>query len=293
MRKTTPTDEGAHQYDDSWSNDAQGQSSRTPEDRQRNRQNDSHGLPLSHVTTGVGEPHTSGVVGSPRGAFDTPVSHPKVTPKMPILEPAKSLAWSSEPDPAEGYVTKAELSQNQVNSEGNVSLNPAKSSTLEASEVRRMTVTRDKLAATEDTENDILQAMAKAEKSQILQWDINTRPTPMIFEDEVGWIDDPAGPKGRFWKRINRSGETQSPIPTTNKGAQKRDCPTPVQELDPNSVPMKRKKGKTSAETTWENKHNMVGDMAGLHQPNKYLILELPRAWELSVNSCTHQNDES
>ena len=115
----------------------------------------------------------------------------------------------------------------------------------------------------------------------------------MIFEDEVGWIDDPARPKGRFWKRINRSGETQSPIPTTNKGAQKRDCPTPVQELDPNSVPMKRKKGKTSAETTWENKHNMVGDMAGLHQPNKYLILELPRAWELSVSSCTHQNGES
>nr|POE66312.1 uncharacterized protein CFP56_75139 [Quercus suber] len=202
MRTTAPTDEGSHQYDYSWSNDAQGQSSHMSEDRQRN----------------------------------------------------------SEPDPTKGYVTKAKLSQKQVNSGGNVSSNPAKSSTLEASEVRQMTVTRDKLAATENMENDVLQAMAKAEKGQRLQLDINTGPTPMIFEYGVGWIDDPAGPKGRFWKRIIRSGEIQSLAPTTNKGAQKRDGPTPLQELDPNSIPMKQ--GKTSVETAWENKHDMVGDMA-------------------------------
>ena len=120
------------------------------------------------MTTGVGEPHMSGVVGSPRGASNTPMSHPKVMPKLPISEPAKSLAWSNEPDPTEGYVTKAELSQKQVNSRGNVSSNPAKSSTLEASEVRWMIVTREKLAAIKDMENDILQAMEKAEKSQRL-----------------------------------------------------------------------------------------------------------------------------
>ena len=85
---------------------------------------------------------------------------------------------------------------------------------------------------------------------------------PMIFEDEVGWIDDPARPTRRFWKRITRSGEIQSSTPTTNKGAQKRDGLTPLQELDPNTIPLKRKKGKKSAETAWENKHNMVGDMA-------------------------------
>ena len=186
MRTTTPTDEGAHQYDDSWSNDTQGQSSRTPEDRQRNRQNDSHGLPLSYVTTKVGEPHTSDMVGSPSGVFDTPVSHSKVIPKLATSEPTKSLAWTNKPNPTEGYVTKAELSQKQVNYKGNVSSNPAKSSTLEASEVRRMIVIRHKLAAIEDIENDVLQAMAKAKKSQRLQWDIITGPTPMIFEDEVG-----------------------------------------------------------------------------------------------------------
>lgn len=87
------------------------------------------------MTTRVGEPHKSGVVGSPSGASDTPVSHPKVTPKLPISELAKSSAWSIEPDPTEGYVTKAELSQKQVNFEGNVSSNPAKSSSLEASAV--------------------------------------------------------------------------------------------------------------------------------------------------------------
>ncbi|KAK7830730.1 hypothetical protein CFP56_027998 [Quercus suber] len=37
MRTTAPTDEGSHQYDYSWSNDAQGQSSHMSEDRQRNR----------------------------------------------------------------------------------------------------------------------------------------------------------------------------------------------------------------------------------------------------------------
>ena len=60
---------------------------------------------------------------------------------------------------------------------------------------------------------------------------------PMIFEDEVGWIDDPARPTRRFWKRITRSGEIQSSTPTTNKGAQKRDGLTPLQELDPNTNP--------------------------------------------------------
>ena len=156
-----------------------------------------------------------------------PPPFPKVTPKLLISEPAKGLAWSNEPDLTEGYVTKAEISQKQVNSGGNVSLNPAKSSTLEASEVRRMTATRNKLAATKDIENEVLQSMAKAKRGQRLQWDINTGPRPMIFEDKVGWIDDPAEPKGRFWKRVTRSGEIQSPTPTTNKGAQKRDGQTP------------------------------------------------------------------
>ena len=138
------------------------------------------------MTTGVGEPHTSDMVGSPSGVFDTPVSHSKVIPKLATSEPTKSLAWTNKPNPTEGYVTKAELSQKQVNYKGNVSSNPAKSSTLEASEVRRMIVIRHKLAAIEDIENDVLQAMAKAKKSQRLQWDIITGPTPMIFEDEVG-----------------------------------------------------------------------------------------------------------
>lgn len=53
----------------------------------------------------------------------------------------------------------------------------------------------------------------------------------MIFEDEVGWICDPAGPKGGFWKCITRSVEVKSPTPTTNKGAQKRNGPTPYRNL--------------------------------------------------------------
>lgn len=92
-----------------------------------------------------------------------------------------------------------------------------------------MTMKRDKLAAaTEDMEKDALQAIAKAEKSQRIQWDINTGPTPMIFEDEVGWINDLTGPKGGFRKRITRCVEVKSPTPTTNKGAQKRNGPTPL-----------------------------------------------------------------
>lgn len=97
---------------------------------------------------------------------------------------------------------------------------------------------------------DVLQVTMKAEESQRVQLDYNNGPTPMIFENEIGWIDDPTGPKGRFWKCITRSGETKNPTHTTNEGAQKRDGPIPLQELDPISISisMKPKKGEKSVE---------------------------------------------
>ncbi|KAL0003519.1 hypothetical protein SO802_017300 [Lithocarpus litseifolius] len=239
-------EKGAYQYDawlrgepgrrnssDYRGNDGTGQGSRTPKNRQHNKQQDSHGLPLSHVAAEVGEPHMGGVVGNPSGASDTPVTHPKATPKLHNSDPTKSLAWSSEPVPAEGRDTKAELSQKHALPGGIVSSNPAKAKNLEESGIRRMMVTRDELAA------KVLQATIKAEESQRVQLDYNNGPTPMIFENEVGWIDNSDGPKGRFWKRITRSGETKSPTHTTNGGAQKRDGPIPLQELDPNSISMK------------------------------------------------------
>lgn len=45
---------------------------------------------------------------------------------------------------------------------------------------------------------DVLQVTMKAEESQRVQLDYNNGPTPMIFENEIGWIDDPTGPKVDF-----------------------------------------------------------------------------------------------
>lgn len=84
--------------------------------------------------------------------------------------------------------------------------------------------------------------LPKAEKGQHTPWDHNDGPTAMIYDANLGWIDEPPRPTTRYWNRITRTGENKSPTKTPiNTKVKKRAGLTPLHELDPNSI--ERKKG--------------------------------------------------
>lgn len=70
------------------------------------------------------------------------------------------------------------------------------------------------------------------------------------------------GPTSKYWKRLARdntksmSHKEESPI----KG--KREGPTPLQELDPNSGSLKRRKGRKEGKQVLTEEEEMVGGEA-------------------------------
>jgi len=72
------------------------------------------------------------------------------------------------------------------------------------------------------------------------------RPMAMIYYKDLGWVDEPIGPKTRYWKRIDRKNEKENtgPLQAVVSLDKKRIGPSPLQELNPNSISLKRSKGK-------------------------------------------------
>ncbi|XP_075665231.1 uncharacterized protein LOC142634866 [Castanea sativa] len=67
-------------------------------------------------------------------------------------------------------------------------------------------------------------------------------PLAFSFDDNMGWTSEVLSPTSRHWKRLARENNKQAQgTGSPNKG--KRVGPTPLQELDPNSGDLKRRKG--------------------------------------------------
>lgn len=105
--------------------------------------------------------------------------------------------------------------------------------------------------------------LPKAEKIQHNPQDHNDGPTTMIYDTNLGWIDESPGPTTRYWKRITRIGENKSLTKTPiNTEVKKRAGLTLLQELDPNSISVKHKKGKKVVGQNEEKNFHMDGGMA-------------------------------
>ena len=66
----------------------------------------------------------------------------------------------------------------------------------------------------------------------------------MSFDENVGWVAEKMGPKSKHWKRLAREIKSDSPKKNKSLTKQKRECPTPLIELDPNALDLKRRRGK-------------------------------------------------
>lgn len=116
---------------------------------------------------------------------------------------------------------------------------------------------------TKGTEANDIDMLPKAEKSQHTPWDHNDGPMAMIYNTNLGWINEPHGPTTRYWKRITRIGENKTPTKTPiNIEVKKRADPTLLQELDPNSISMKHNKGKNMVGQNEKKHFNMEGNRA-------------------------------
>ena len=68
-------------------------------------------------------------------------------------------------------------------------------------------------------------------------------PLALSFDDKKGWVAENLGPTSRHWKRLARENSKQTSQEGENPIKGKRDGPIPLQELDPNSKNLKRRKG--------------------------------------------------
>nr|POE75229.1 hypothetical protein CFP56_76589 [Quercus suber] len=84
----------------------------------------------------------------------------------------------------------------------------------------------------------------------------------MTYDPKEGWVSEKLGPNSKHWKRLAREVKTTGKCTTGSPGSQKREGPTPLQELDPNVLSQKKKKGKTKVNDISVQHNHMDGDEA-------------------------------
>ena len=73
----------------------------------------------------------------------------------------------------------------------------------------------EKMKEIEASDIDMPLKALEIEKSQYTSWDHNDGPTSMIYDTDLGWIDEPLGLMTRYWKRITQTRENKSPTTTS------------------------------------------------------------------------------
>ena len=84
----------------------------------------------------------------------------------------------------------------------------------------------------------------------------------MSFDQNVGWVTEKMGPKSKHWKRLAKEIKSDTPKKNKSPTKQKRECPTPLIELDPNALELKRRRGKNKQHVVSEYGNTMDGGEA-------------------------------
>ena len=97
-------------------------------------------------------------------------------------------------------------------------------------------------------------------------------PMALNYDTKDGWVAAKLGPKSKHWKRLAR--KVNNNKPTGKKGLKngKREGPTPVQELDSNSLKQKHRKGLKQSDIIdevgiTENKNESMDGGVRRHRP--------------------------
>nr|POE68486.1 hypothetical protein CFP56_74381 [Quercus suber] len=84
-------------------------------------------------------------------------------------------------------------------------------------------------------------------------------PMAMCFDENVGWVAEKMGPISKHWKRLAREIKSEGPKKNKSPTKLKREGPTPLLELDPNALELKRRRGKNKQQDVSEHETTMVG----------------------------------
>ena len=87
-------------------------------------------------------------------------------------------------------------------------------------------------------------------------------PMAMSFDENVGWVAEKMGPKSKHWKRLAREIKSDALKKSKSPIKQKRECPTPLTEIDPNALELKRRMGKNKQHVVSEDGNTMDGNEA-------------------------------
>lgn len=60
-------------------------------------------------------------------------------------------------------------------------------------------------------------------------------PMALCFDEQMGWVVEPLGPKSGHWKRLARAVRGDNPKKESGPMLKKKENPTPIQELEPNN----------------------------------------------------------
>nr|POE99196.1 hypothetical protein CFP56_73271 [Quercus suber] len=84
----------------------------------------------------------------------------------------------------------------------------------------------------------------------------------MMYDTNVGWTSEALGPKSKHWKRLAREAKGKDHSDGLRPESKKRIGPTPLQELDPNAIVQKKRKGTNQRKFIAENEKEMDGGEA-------------------------------
>ena len=87
-------------------------------------------------------------------------------------------------------------------------------------------------------------------------------PMAMTYDQTVGWVTEKMGPNRKHWKRLVREIKPGSSTKNASPTKLKREGPTPLIDLDPNVLELKRRRGKNKQKVESENENLMAGGVA-------------------------------
>ena len=92
--------------------------------------------------------------------------------------------------------------------------------------------------------------------------DAEMDPLAMSYDGEKSWTTEKIGPNTRHWKRLAREVKKEKKADIKNLKVSKREGPTPLYELEPNTLEQKRRKAGKCISLTEDVNTQMVGEEA-------------------------------
>ena len=97
-------------------------------------------------------------------------------------------------------------------------------------------------------------------------------PMALNYDTKDGWVAAKLSPKSKHWKRLAREVNNNKPAGKKGLKNRKREGPTPMQELDSNSLKQKRRKGLKQSDIIdevgiTENKNESMDGGVRRHRP--------------------------